>query len=84
MKLSSFKKCKNIIIFSALVLLLTGCTVQINEPKQKVETQKSGAEVSEGEKKDPSEMSLEEIEEELESMEDIEVEEDLDALDEEL
>ena len=73
-----------IIIFSALVLLLTGCTVQINEPKKKVETQRSGTEVSEKEKKDPSEMSLEEIEEELESMEEIEVEEDLDALDEEL
>lgn len=64
--------------------MLTGCTAQINEPKQKVETQKSGTEVSEGEKKDPSEMSLEEIEEELESMEEIEAEEDLDVLDEEL
>ncbi|GAI52214.1 unnamed protein product, partial [marine sediment metagenome] len=44
----------------------------------------SETEIPEEEKKDPSEMSLEEIENELESMEDIEAEEDLDELEEEL
>jgi len=74
-------KIKNIIIFSVLALLLTGCTVQINELKQKIQSQKE--EVAEESKKDPSEMSLEEIEEELEEMDDLEIEEDLDALDKE-
>lgn len=77
-------KTKNIIIFISLILFLTGCTAQVEELKEKVQTQKSGTEVSEEEKKDPAEMSLDELEEELESMEDIEVEEDLDDLDEEL
>ena len=83
-------KTKNIIIFISLALFLTGCTAQVEELKEKVQTQKSETEVSEEkgvfeeEEKDPSEMSLDELEEELESMEDIEVEEGLDDLEEEL
>jgi len=75
-------KIKNIILFSTLALLLTGCTSEIKELGEKARDQSSL--IKEEAKKDASEMSLEEIEEELEGMEEIEVEESLGALDEEL
>ncbi|HUV46503.1 MAG TPA: hypothetical protein VMW29_00055 [Candidatus Bathyarchaeia archaeon] len=74
-----------IILISFLALVLTGCTAKISELKEQVQNKGvEQEEVGEEAKKEPTDMSLEEIEQELEEMDDPEVEADLEAIDKEL
>ncbi len=76
-----------IVLLMVCSLLLTGCTAQIQELKQKVQPKEEleeTVEETEAEPKDPSEMSLDEIEKELEGMDDISVDKDLGKIEEEL
>lgn len=79
-------KLRDIVYFFLLSLFLAGCTVQGEKFKGKTELikEKNGAVEEKEAKKDPADMSLGEIEDELNQMEDLEIEEDLDALNDEL
>ena len=74
-----------IILVTFLSLLLAGCTTKIDQLKEQIQNKGvKQEEVGEEAKKDPEDMSLDEIEQELEGMEDSEVEADLEAIDKEL
>jgi len=86
-------KIKNIIIVFFCLLSLSSCQIKMDEKiqqEQKKETQTDKLQegevgrVKETQQKDPKEMSLEEIEDELENMEDIDLEKDLEEIDQEL
>lgn len=81
-------KIKNIFLLFSLVFVLTGCTARIEEIRQKAtqpETEEKivEEEVVKEDLQDPKDMSLDELEEELEGMEELEIEEDLDKIEEE-
>jgi cell division protein FtsB len=89
------RKIESIFLISFLALFLTACQADLDELQEKTkavreqkETASEEVEETVGEsadwQKDPQDMSLDEIEEELNDMEDLEIDEDLDNIEEEL
>lgn len=76
-------KLKKILSVALLSLILTGCTATIQKLKETGQGIVPPGEKRE-EKKDPADMSLEEIEKELNEMGELEFEEDLESIEEEL
>lgn len=82
-------KLKTFLLFVLSFLLLTGCSAKIGDLQQKSDNirSKDGSakeEVQEEFQPAVEDMSLDEIEEELEGMDDMEIEADLDEIDKEL